>query len=82
MATAMRQRTAFKFSEDDTQEGPILDEQGAHIIYISCMAPTHVLPEQEEVIEDLRKADEKSSALYFMGLLIVIGLSLLLYVPA
>ena len=77
----MRQRTAFKFSEDDTQEGPILDEQGAHITHMSCMAPAHVLPEQEEVIEDLRKANEKSSALYYMGLLVVIGLSLLLYVP-
>ncbi|KAH9922805.1 uncharacterized protein BXZ73DRAFT_91529 [Epithele typhae] len=61
MATAVRHRIPFRFSEDDGQDGPILDEQ-----------------EQEELIENLRKADESSNLIYHVGLEAVIGLSLVL----
>lgn len=39
-----------------------------------------VPPEQEEVIDRLRKQNEDSNTMYYMGLQVIIGLSLLMYV--
>ncbi|KAI0712144.1 hypothetical protein C8Q76DRAFT_622003 [Earliella scabrosa] len=62
MATAVRQRVPFRFSEDDEQDGHILDEQ-----------------EQEELIGRLRQESETSNSIYYMGLQVVLGLSLLIH---
>ncbi|RPD62382.1 hypothetical protein L226DRAFT_611039 [Lentinus tigrinus ALCF2SS1-7] len=60
MASAVRQRVPFRFSEGE-EDLHILDEQ-----------------EQEEVIEDFRKQNDDSNAVYFMGLQVVLVLSAIL----
>ena len=38
----------------------------------------HVSLEQEEVLHNLRRTDQRSNAVYYVGLRVVIGLSLMM----
>ncbi len=81
MATAtIRQRAPFQFSEDDDTDVHILDEEGKLLFLCTgvSISSCDILTEQEEVIEDLRKKNDDSNAVYLMGLQAVLALSLLL----
>ena len=78
MTTAVRQRVPFRFSEDDGQDGPILDDQGTCTRPMSHSTSFHVSLEQEEVLHNLRRTDQRSNAVYYVGLRVVIGLSLMM----
>ena len=78
MTAAVRQRVPFRFSEDDGQDGPILDDQGTCTRPMSHSTSFHVSLEQEEVLHNLRRTDQRSNAVYYVGLRVVIGLSLMM----
>ena len=50
-------------------------------IYSSYTLSLTLPPEQEEVIDRLRKQNEDSNSIYYTGLQVIIGLSLLMCVP-
>jgi hypothetical protein len=82
----LHKRAPFKYAGDDNlaeNDTRILDDEGAYSSFFALRLPfrTHFLPlEQEDVIDNLRKADVRSRKLNALLARVVIGLSFALSV--